>query len=135
MEAGHKMDALIAEYVMGWEHRPDELYTIGESGTVFMIAVDTFDCCDGRHRVFTRSPWKGEADRWEPSSNISDAWSVIDEIRSWVGTDKDDLKDKNWVNAFWHQMLQLGMYTYCMPREVAAYTICRAALLAVREEE
>jgi len=113
MEAGRKLDALAAERVMEWTW------------------------VDGRGTAGP-SYWEGASGEFmvdfQPSTDIAAAWQVLEKIHSWVGTDKDDLKGKNWVNAFHYELLRLEWYmAITKTAEAAAAIICRAALLAVTD--
>jgi hypothetical protein len=64
MEAGRKLDALVAEKVMGWK---DKVLTTEDEG---IAIIESFD------NIF----------KFSPSTNIADAWKVVEKIQEkfWI---------------------------------------------------
>lgn len=113
MKAGRELDALVAEKVMGWK------LSNATDGTEYW---DNGKFCGGI--------WPKE---WNPSTNIADAWNVVEKMKS-----KDYLFSlKNIVKGtFTFSLTDWGgnCSTYAAEAETAPLAICLAALKAVGVE-
>lgn len=71
MSAGREMDALVAEYVMGWKH----VNVIGLTYGEFTIHPDNgvFIAHATQYRVIVP---------WMPSTDIAAAWQVVEKMRT-----------------------------------------------------
>lgn len=132
--AGYELDRFIANKVMGWQETSDAIYETRLDKS-FVVAVDDFDVCDGKRRVFLQSKWRGEAWRWEPSINIADAWDIINKM----------IEDGTFINLghgglVWRvnistRHLYERLEFMSVTAETAPLSICRAALIATLEDE
>lgn len=137
MEAGPKMDALVAESVMGWSRRDTD------AGPQWVDAEGTLT-----HRAVTFSHdhimWIG----WRPSVDIAAAWDVVEALR----TRRRNLILNDGTHHPPTYEVQAGIdehgpWTFCAfeldgginSRSARAMTaplaICRAALLTTLSEE
>ena len=106
MPAGREMDALVAEYVMGWE-------TISfESEIIPNHIVSGWN--DEKRKEIVRSCY------WQPSEDISAAWDVLAKL---------NLTDFCIEKVGEHYCVNLTVESAC--GETAPLAICRACLLAV----
>jgi hypothetical protein len=73
----------------------------------------------------------GSFERWEPSSNIANAWRVIHQLQSngfsWSVSDNVGPKDSPWP---WGCSASFGDFTATAPPLFEPLAICRAALIA-----
>ncbi len=127
MKAGHEMDVLIAEKVMGWHKFIDHSYSENnvmwyavENGYAsYQDAVDTFGSCVG----------------WSPSTELDDAWRVAEKVLAMdIGIDVSRMPN----SKLWHAALYRmddGEYMAkaddMVEAETAPLAICLAALRAV----
>lgn len=109
MEAGRELDALVAKDVMGW-HKLDGNWK-----------DNIWEKADGHI--------KGD---WHPSEDISAAWEVVTKIRS-MGWGVDI----SWFHEFIYCALHKpdSVIIKQANAETAPLAICRAALLAVMEND
>jgi hypothetical protein len=147
MPAGHEMDALVAEKVMGWERRGNSPYwwwSTDRNARNTSYGVGYLHP-EGRDYDF---------DRFEPCSEIAHAWAVVEHILNtrdpmapnamdsplaWLGFRIEfhtEHSEEQWV-------VQFPMVTCAPPyeemdpefvqakAEAAPLAICRAALMAV----
>lgn len=121
MEAGREMDALVAEKVMGWIEKK---YPMGRA----LYWTDS----DGHSQ-------RACIEAWNPSTNISAAWEVIEKIE---GGQREMLcnlihKGFGFTSLIWEAELRecRGNHKYYIADATTApLAICRAALLAVMEK-
>ncbi len=115
MPAGQKMDALVAEKVMGYERRDCKL--------------------DGEHDYpcITKDGWlipicqPGQFGNWSPSTDIAAAWEVVEKMRGELDEIVLD-RDGDWRCYFIVNNVEFFAYA-----KEAPLAICRAALLAGME--
>lgn len=108
MKAGHELDILVANKVFGWEY--DEFLAM------FYTKDETV--CIPRHSNF------------RPSTNIADAWKVVEKIHA---------TDNTWLHlafdeseSFW--LARFSDRLNFIQKETAPLAICLAALKALGQE-
>ncbi len=133
-KAGPELDALVAEFVMGWRHCQDDL-TNEMWDTGIHLNHDP-------EMPTMKWPNCGPR-RWSPSTSIADAWEVVEKL---LGDDWECTIDRhkpNYVTAcrgayafFWHSAEQVEGFTrrggkFGVEADTAPLAICLAALKAV----
>ena len=110
MEAGRELDALVAEHVMKWKWE-DGAGTGGPSS------------------------WEGATGEFcvefEPSTDIAAAWEVVERVTAIPTTIREARRAAN--TKFAYQWEDAGVWA--MAAQEAVLFICRAALLAVMEDD
>ena len=134
MPAGPKLDALVAEHVMGWEHLDSWM------GSPLAKGWDGF--WDGewvRWITLPESDDENMAKPWSPSTDIVAAWKVVEKMREGYSI------SIHTIGSIWQCTLEIKDHKTRFPVEVAhagdafadadtaPLAICRATLMAVRD--
>jgi len=116
MPAGREMDALVAKKVMGWKIKH-------YGGDVFYWKLKGKDI--------------GLVDMWEPSTNIADAWKVVEKFADMPHIFPEIRKSGVWVCSIWKNDAGKKDFGWISESHAttASLAICRAALLAVMANE
>jgi len=155
MEAGRELDALVAEKVMGWEYL--EVGYFGEEDET-PRQVELNDWLDkvgiesiGPYFIdVERDFWIYASDMWghgwNPSTNIADAWRVVEKLCNWdvddnmlvlegQGPDIEEEGQPGWVAKQWWKADIVGIAGHNIGEaDTAPHAICLAALKAVGVE-
>jgi hypothetical protein len=129
MEAGRELDSLVAEDVMGWK------MAIATDGTTEYWDNGTF--CGGKRVEPVTGGFRLDdySNTWNPSTNISNAWEVLEKMRErfdWVGI--DSVMKSRYRCLIIDRIVLDGKETIgeCIA-DTAPEAICKAALLAAIE--
>lgn len=125
MEAGEKMDVLVAERVMGWHIVSENGYLHwNDADNHFQCGVSIYDFEDAEdfHTL-----------KWHPSESILWAWDVVEKLCDISGCDivKICKRDPELLRGNWSCNLGMGFEAF---GDTAPLAICRAALLSVLNE-
>jgi len=107
-----ELDALVAEKVMGWVHI---------DGFVVTMAVPSWD---QGNNVYL------EVAKWNPSTSISDAWLVIEEVTKAGHRNRYPVLWQDKGTDLWACEFGCVQGRWC---DTAPEAICRAALETVKE--
>lgn len=106
-----QIDALVAEKVMGWG--------IHKRNTAFWVKSDRVDEVEARPIAFIHE--------WQPSTDISQAWQVVEKLRNNIYCQIEFWEDRNYsVNI----ITESGNSGYKEDKSISM-AICLAALQAV----
>lgn len=121
LPAGRELDALVAEKVMGWHQEPRLLhYGPNDSGEIW---------CEPRRRGGMGEPVH-DVRRFSPSSNIGDAWEVVEEFASrCIHVEVASTPDEH-PHKFHCSVLKGGVWEHT-GADTTPLAICLAALKAV----
>jgi hypothetical protein len=137
MEAGRELDALIAEKVMGWSSQADGLYWDAGNhrtrlvlGSIIAKKRDEMGLENAHGFVFA------------PSTNIADAWEVVEKLGRWRGFDfmlvmpnPEQTFHLHTYEAGWYEATNDGPERRVVSdADTAPLAICLAALKAVSQE-
>ena len=118
MQAETRIDSLVAKYVMGWHSRKwnNEGYAWIDNGGVYMAARIDPDRLNPR---------------WSPSTNVSDAWQVVEHM-----THKGAVNINHWdgntcEDTIWNVLFAAPHYRGEASCHTVELAICRAALRAI----
>ena len=120
MKAGHELDALVAEKVMGWHIQQLSSYS-------FAAWFDS----DNSQTGWTEEPDDYDSLRyfigvWHPSTNIEAAWEVVERVKDWRIT----LSGGEYEGDGWSVGVTNNTDTYYGLADTAPLAICLAALKA-----
>jgi hypothetical protein len=111
MEAGRKLDILVAEEVMGWKiHCQNTAW--------YVYANEEFSLCEQKQADYD----------WSPSRSISQAWQVVEKMQK--------VMISKYGNDKWHVVIDTGENGRTFGEgygKTAPEAIAKAALLAVME--
>lgn len=116
MPAGHEIDQLVAERVMGWKYARHNGFDV----PVYSYIV-------GPSEGGSLAPRRSCSD-WKPSIDIAHAWEVVEKITdpSFSGRDALGIPASSRFSNWWNQE-----NLWASTSEDAALAICRAALKSV----
>lgn len=125
MRPGKKMDALVAEKVMGgFVSEPDAMSSKGEIW--YWLHPQDGVLVGEPYKVGVMKKWDHQWRAWKPSTDIGAAWQVVDYILDMHGEEGHYRKER-----FVLQIAEQGMGDLVRWRsEHAAHIICAAALYA-----
>ena len=137
MKAGRELDALIAEKVMGWSSQADGLYWDAGNhrtrlvlGSIIAKKRKEMGLENAQDFVFA------------PSTNIADAWMVVEKLGRWRGfdfmlvmPDPEQTFHLHTYEAGWYEATNDGPERRVVgDADTAPLAICLAALKAVSQE-
>lgn len=120
MIAGREMDALVAEKVMGWRKEDKAML----HGIIQVAFVDTAT-------DYARPIACGCAEDFQPSTDIRDAWQVVEKLDNLGFTTEIDKREAGWAVVFIdYRKNPIGLKEDNAIADTAPLAICLAAFKA-----